>query len=424
MPLLIKGGHVVDVTENIIHHGVDLAIKNGKIDTIGKNLSVPEATIIDATGTFVCPGFIDMHVHLREPGFEYKETIESGGNAAAAGGFTAIACMPNTRPVIDNSALVTFVKEQAKKTPVHVYPVAAISVGSKGSDMTEVGDLVAAGAVAISDDGRPVSNSYIMRRAMEYAKMFNIPVLSHCEDPWLSKGGVMNEGYTATVLGLKGIPNQAESTMAMRDIALSELTGAHIHIQHVSAKETVEVIRHAKSKGIHVTAETTPHYITLTDADVTLTHTDTKVNPPIRSTADRTAIIEGLLDGTLDAIITDHAPHSPEEKDLEFNRAPFGINGLETAIGLVWDTLCKQANDTRILTVVKACTINPANILNLDSGTLKPGAVADITIIDPNKTWTVDKYKLVSKSQNTPFHGKTLTGKATYTIIGGKVVYS
>ena len=422
MSILIKNGNLVNVEKNNIQKQYDILLEKGKISKIGKNLKVKADSVIDAKGLLVCPGLIDMHVHLREPGMEYKETILTGAQAGVAGGFTSLVCMPNTKPVLDNSGLINSIKEKAKKACLNIYPVGAITKASEGKELTEIGDLIDEGAVAISDDGRPVMDSDVLRKALEYTKMFDISILSHCEDTNLSNSGVMNEGYNSMILGLKGIPNQAEAIAVARDISLAELTGAKIHIQHVSTKESVEIIKQAKKKGVKVTAETAPHYISLTDDEVLGFNVCAKVNPPLRTREDVKSIKKAIADGVIDVIATDHAPHSQEEKDLEFDNVPFGMVGLETAVGVVFTELVHNEK-MDVVDVIKKMTINPSDILKLEKGIIKEGEDADITIIDPNLEWTVDKELFKSKSKNTPFNGKKLKGKAVYTIVNAKVVF-
>ncbi|MFH1102919.1 MAG: dihydroorotase [Pseudomonadota bacterium] len=423
MQLLIRRGRVIDPGR--IDATMDILIANGVIEKISPEpipaIEVAGMHVIDASGKIVTPGLIDMHVHFREPGHEYKETIETGSRAAAAGGFTAVCAMPNTVPVNDNRQVTESILEKAQKAGgIRVYPVAAISFGLKGEALTEFGDLKEGGAVAVSDDGRPVANSRLMRRALEYAKGFGLLVISHCEDPDLSRGGAMNEGETATRLGLPGIPNAAESVMVMRDIALCELTCAPVHIAHVSSLESVRAIREAKMRGLPVTAETAPHYFTLTDAAVNSYNTHAKMNPPLRSEKDRQAILEGLRDGTIDVIATDHAPHSSIEKEVEFDQAANGIIGLETSLCLGLNLVEKG-----ILTLeqlIRKMSSNPAKILGIDNR-LKAGNPADITVIDPEKTYVIDAKRFRSKSRNTPFDGWEVKGKAVCTIVGGKIVF-
>lgn len=421
--LLLKNGKIVDPASGK-EELADLLILDGKIISIQKdNPAGPEyIQVFDCTGKLVLPGLIDMHVHLREPGEEYKETVQTGSRAAAAGGFTAIACMPNTNPVNDCQAVTRFILEKAVKGYARVYPVGAISKGSKGETLAELGELKEAGAVAVSDDGRPVTNSQLMRRALEYASNFALPVLSHSEDLNLSQNGVMNEGALSTKLGLKGIPASAEQIMIYRDISLAKLTGRPIHIAHVSSRESVSLIRRAKENGILVTAETAPHYFTLTEEAVLNYDTNAKMNPPLRTAKDVAAIKEGLKDGTIDAIATDHAPHSILEKELEFDLAANGIIGLETAVPLSLE-LVRQKIIT-MAQMVELLTINPARILGVPGGSLAEGADADITVIDPEKEFLYTKEQVVSKSANSPFLNKQLKGKAVLTIVGGRITFN
>ena len=423
MRILIKGGKVIDPGK---YEGIaDILIENGKIVEICPNLeprtSDPEPRIIDASGKIVVPGLIDMHVHLREPGHEYKETIESGCRAAVHGGFTAICPMPNTDPVNDNAAITAYILKKAQEAnTARVYPVAAISKGLEGKGLCEYGELKDAGAVALSDDGRPVMNSQLMRRALEYAKGFGMLVISHCEDLELAGNGVMNEGAFATRMGLPGIPNAAESVMVMRDIALCELTRSRLHIAHVSTKESVEAIRAAKKRGAAVTAETAPHYFTLTEDAVGEYDTHAKMNPPLRSAQDREAVLEGLADGTLDVIATDHAPHSSLEKEVEFDHAANGIIGLETSLSLSLRLVEKGI--LSLSSLVEKMATNPARILGLEKS-LAPGSVADITLIDPDFGYMADAGKFQSRSRNTPFDGWEMKGRAILTMVGGVVVF-
>lgn len=420
--LLIKGGTVVDPVAGSLTVS-DILLENGVIVEMGRGIKRPGAEVIDAPGKLVAPGLLDMHVHLREPGFEAKETVATGCRAAVRGGFTALACMPNTNPVADNGPLIRYILEKAREAGLaRVYPVGAITKGSMGKEISEMAEMQDAGAVALSDDGRPVADSGVMRRAMQYAAMLGLTVISHCEDPGLAAGGVMNEGFTSTRLGLKGIPGAAEEVMVARDIILAELTGCRLHIAHVSTAGSVRLIREAKSRGVPVTAEVTPHHFTLTDKEVEGYDTSTKVNPPLRGEADLAALREGIADGTIDVIATDHAPHTPEEKDSEYDRAPFGMVGLETAVGLVWTELVA----TGILSPARAVammSINPASILGVESGPLAPGRAADITVIDPELEEKVDPANFCSKGRNTPFAGRLLKGLPVMTIVGGIPVY-
>ncbi len=423
MLMLIKGGRVIDPGN--LDGIMDILIADGKIVEIKKDGLVdgeyPEAKIIDASDKIVTPGLIDMHVHLRDPGHEYKETIETGCLAAAFGGFTAICCMPNTNPVNDCRQVTEYILQKAQSTGnVRVYPVAAISKGLKGDGLCEYGELKEAGAVAVSDDGNPVTNGQLMRRALEYSKGFDLPVISHCEDLELAAGGAMNEGAVATRMGLAGIPNAAESIMVMRDIALCELTGVPIHIAHVSTDESVRAIRDAKKREVPVTAETAPHYFTLTDEAVKEYNTNTKMNPPLRSSHDREAVCQGIADGTIDVIATDHAPHSFIEKQVEFDRAANGIIGLETSVALSLKLVEDGVIPMTVL--VEKMSTNPARILGLKNG-LHIGGPADITIIDPERSYRVTADNFRSLSRNTPFDGWDMKGKAVLTMVGGKIVY-
>lgn len=419
MNILIKNGHIVDPA-NKIDGKFDLLAADGKIAKLGAPGSVPagQAEVIDASGMLVIPGLIDMHVHLREPGYEYKETIATGTAAAKAGGFTAVCCMPNTSPVNDSRSVTEYIRSQAREASARVLPIGAITKGSKGEELAEIGELADAGCVGISDDGKPVAGAGMMRRAMEYSRIFDLPVISHCEDAQLASGGGMNEGFVATELGLRGIPNAAEDVMVARDLALAELTGARVHICHVSTAGAVRLVREAKKRGVKVTAETCPHYFTLTDEAVRGYNTMAKMNPPLRSEADRTAVREGLKDGTIDVIATDHAPHAMDEKTVEFDAAPFGIVGLETAVGLAL-ALVREGFLT-IEGMVRRMSVTPAAILRTQGGSLAIGAAADITIIDPDREWTVNAAEFRSKSRNTPFEGWKLKGKAVRTIFGGR----
>jgi dihydroorotase len=411
---------------------MDILIENGKIVSIGnaksevtnsaRGKASAETEIIDATGKVVTPGLIDMHVHLREPGHEYKETIQTGCMAAAHGGFTTVCCMPNTEPVNDNQSVTDYILKKARMAEtVRVHPVGAISRGLRGNNLADFGELKAAGVAAVSDDGNPVMNAQLMRRALEYAKGFDLLVISHCEDRNLTENGVMNEGVTATRLGLPGIPNAGETVMVARDIALCELTGTPLHIAHVSTEGSVRLIQEAKGRGLRVTAETAPHYFSLTEEAVTGYDTNAKVHPPLRTAKDRDAIQTALADGTIDVIASDHAPHTSIEKDLEFQQAANGMIGLETSVSLslrLIDLGLIEWND-----LVSKMSINPAKILRLDNVGLNPGLPADVTIIDPEKKFTVDASMFRSKSRNTPFNGWELKGKAVLTMVGGRVVF-
>jgi len=421
MKTLIKNGHIIDVKAGI--NGVyDIMIEEGKISEIGSNLEEGNYDIIDAEGKYVLPGLVDAHCHLRDPGFEYKEDIETGTMSAAKGGFTSVACMPNTNPVADNEAVIKYILNKAKQDGyVNVYPIGAITKGQKGEELAEIGELKFAGAVAISDDGRPVKSSSLMKKALQYASMFDITVISHCEDLDLAEEGVMNEGYQSTVLGLKGIPSAAEAIAVSRDLILAEYTKAPIHIAHVSTEMSVDLIRNAKKRGVNVTAETCPHYFALTDEACDGFNTLAKVNPPLRTKKDVEAVIEGLRDGTIDIISTDHAPHHPDEKNVEFNIAASGMVGFETALPLAITYLVKPGILTMEKLVEKMC-VNPSRILGLNKGTIEVGRTADITIVDINEEFIVDTKKFKSKSKNSPFDGFKLSGAVYYTIVGGNTV--
>ena len=422
MAILIKGGHVIDPGR---FNGVaDLLILNGKISAIGRTLTVPaETTVIQAAGQLVVPGFVDLHVHFREPGFEYKETIESGTAAAVAGGFTTVCAMPNTNPVNDNQSITEFMLDRARAAGhAHLYPIGAITKGSEGKELAEIGDLRRAGCVAISDDGKPVMNSLVMRRAMEYARAFDVPVVDHCEDLHLSEGGCMNEGLLSTELGLPGIPAAAEDVMVARNVSLAELTGARLHLAHISTAGSVRMVREAKSRGLKVTAEACPHHFTLTEEVTRGYNTHAKMNPPLRTWQDVQAIKEGLRDGTIDVIATDHAPHATQEKQQEFTEAPFGIVGLETALPLTL-SLVEEGVFT-IETAVEKLATAPAKAFSLDAGTLAVGAPADVTILDPHASWEVDPSRFRSKSRNTPFAGWKVKGRVTTTLVSGRVVFT
>lgn len=422
MLLCISNGNIINGKGGVFL-GKDILIEKDRIVEIGTNLSKKVHRVIDATDMWVIPGLIDAHCHLREPGFEYKEDIVSGTRSAAAGGFTSVACMPNTEPAIDNAAMVQYIKlKSASEGKVRVYPIAAITQGRKGKHITEMGEMKKAGAVALSDDGDPVSDANVMRLALEYAKQFGLLIISHCEDKSLVADGVMNEGYVSTILGLKGITRAAEEVMVARDVILSEITRAPIHIAHVSTAGAVDIIRHAKSRGIPVTCETAPHYFSATDEWVENYDTNAKVNPPLRTQRDVEAIKEGLRDGTIDIIATDHAPHHIDEKEVEFNLAANGISGFETAFSLSYTHLV----DTGLLSLeelVAKLSTTPAQILGIPGGVLDIGLPADITIVDTKREYIVNRDKFYSKGKNTPFHGKKLKGKVIYTIVGGKVVY-
>jgi len=425
MKLLISNGHLVDPVA-LENTGMNVLIENGRVSAwIRPSDAQPEVDeVFDASGLLVAPGFIDMHVHLREPGQEHKETIATGCAAAVAGGFTSVCPMPNTSPVNDNAAITRYMIEQAERARLaNVLPIGAITKSSDGSELAEMGEMKAAGAVAVSDDGRPVPNAGIMRRAMQYAKDFDLPVIDHCEDKSLSAGGVMHEGKISLLLGLKGMPALAEEIDVVRDILIAKETGAHIHIAHVSTRGAIEAIRRAKNEGIRVTCEVAPHHFTLTDRSAEGYDTNTKMAPPLRSEEHLEAIIEAIKDGTIDAIASDHAPHHSDEKALEYDRAPFGITGLETSAGLTMTELVHKGI-IGLERLIELCSTNPAKILRLnDRGTLKPGSVADITILDPDLEWTYSNSESRSKSRNSPFDGRRFRGAAVATIVSGRVVF-
>ncbi|MEK6719018.1 MAG: dihydroorotase [candidate division NC10 bacterium] len=426
MRILIEGGRVIDPA-NKVDAVLDVWIEDGRIAALGPQpparQAPPPDRVLDARGKVVCPGFVDLHVHLREPGREDKETIATGTRAAARGGFTSVCCMPNTSPVNDNQSVTEFILDRARREgAVNVFPVGAITKGQQGEELAEIGELVRAGCVVISDDGKPVMNAEIMRRALEYAGMFGIPVIQHAEDLHMTGKGVMHEGLVSTELGLQGIPAASEAVIVARDILLAELTGSHFHVAHVSTAEAIRLIREAKAKGLHVTCEVTPHHFATTDEAVRSFNTNAKMSPPLRSSRHVEALKVGLKDGTIDAIATDHAPHTVQEKEQEFDYAPNGIIGLETAFGLTMTVLVEG----EVLTLNQAIarlTSEPARIFNLPKGTLSVGADADVTILDPTREWVVDVRKSASKSRNSPFHGWKLRGEVLATIVEGKVVW-
>jgi dihydroorotase len=425
MRLLIANGHVIDPA-NGVNAGKNVFIEDGRVvDLLGYSDGVPEGCeVFEATGLIVAPGFIDMHAHLREPGQEYKETIASGAAAAVAGGFTSVCAMPNTDPVNDNPAVTRFIIEQAEHAGLaNVFPIGAITKSSQGTELAEMGEMKNAGIVAVSDDGRPVPTAGMMRRAMEYARGFDLPLVDHCHDHSLGAGGVMHEGHWSLVLGLKGMPAAAEDMDAARDCLLAELTGARVHLAHVSTIGAIEIVRRAKDAGLRLTCEVTPHHWSLTDEAVQNYDTNTKMSPPLRSPDHLEAILAGLRDGTIDAIATDHAPHHADEKALEYDDAPFGITGLETAVGLAFEKLV-QPGIISLQRMVELFSLNPARIFELKGrGELRPGAHADITILDPELKWTFDVAKSKSKSRNTPFVGWSFRGAAVSTIVGGRIVH-
>jgi dihydroorotase len=426
-PLCLRGGRIVD-PERGIDRVQDLWIEHGRIAGLGEDAPAElrartDAEVLDVRGAVVCPGLVDIHVHLREPGQEEKETIETGTRAAARGGFTTVACMPNTQPPLDDRPRIEFVIRRAREAGhARVLPIAAVTVGQAGERLTEIEDLIDAGAVAITDDGKPVRNAELMRRALEITRDLGVPVIQHAEDPDLKGDGVMHEGWTATRIGLKGIPDAAESSMVARDALLAELTRGHVHVAHVSAARSVDIIRKAKASGIRMTGETGPHYLVLTDEALEGYDTRFKMNPPLRSTRDREALIEGIVDGTLDCLATDHAPHTEIEKDCEFESAPFGIVGLETALGIYLKALVEP----RFLTLpelIERMTTRPLRVLGRPGGTLTAGAPADVSVFDPESRWIVDPAQFASKGRNTPFGGWELPGRVLLTIVGGHVIY-
>jgi len=422
-PVVIRGGRVIDPSQG--HDAVaDLLMADGRIAGLGQGLGVPDgAEIVDARGKVVAPGLIDLHVHLREPGREDVETVATGARAAAAGGFTAVCPMPNTDPVTDNQAAVGFIVKQAQAAgAARVYPIAAISLGQKGQQLAEFGELVGAGAVAVSDDGHPVVSSHLMRMALAYARTFDIPVADHCEDPTLKANGVMHEGLVSTRLGLRGIPAAAEEIMVARNLLLAELTGGHIHLCHMSTRGSVELIRRAKEKGVRVTAEVTPHHLTLTDEACEGYNTNAKMNPPLREAADVAALRAGVKDGTIDVIATDHAPHHYDAKEREFDDAPFGIIGLETALGLGITELVRGGVLT-LAELIDRMSTAPARAFHLPGGSLKRGGPGDVVIFDPEARWRVDPDRFYSKSRNTPFAGRELAGRVVRTFVAGLTVF-
>lgn len=424
MRLLIKNGRVIDPSSGT-DDTLDILIDKGKIVELKARIDAKEAKLIDASRLVVAPGFIDMHVHLRDPGQEDKETISTGSQAAAKGGFTSIACMPNTNPVNDNRGVTEYILSEAKKKAVvNVFPIAAITRGLRGEELTDMADLVEAGVVAFSDDGHPLENSQTMRRALEYSKLLNILIIDHCEDRNLSGEGVMNEGYYSYLLGLRGMPDSSEEIMIARDIILAQKAGARIHIAHLSAKGAVDLVKEAKKKKVKVTAEVTPHHLFLTDACLETYDTNLKVNPPLRSKEDTQALVQAVKEGAVDVFSTDHAPHATDEKDVEFDIAPFGICGLETAVSLLLDRLVNK-NVISLQKFIQMSSTNPALILALENkGKISPGADADLTILNLHKEIVVDVKSFKSKSRNTPFHDWKLRGAAVMTIVGGKIVFS
>ena len=422
-PLLLRGGRILDPASGTDQVG-DVLLADGRIKGVGPGLEAPAAEVIDVSGKWIAPGFIDMHVHLREPGGEEAETIASGTRAAAAGGFTAVAAMPNTTPVNDDQSVTRFMLAQAERLGVvRVHPIGCVTKGMAGEDLTEIGDLVASGCVALSDDGKPVASAQVMRRALEYCRVFEIPIIDHCEEPTLSAGAVMNEGAVSTVLGLKGMPAEAEEVMVDRNIRLAALTGGRIHIAHLSTRGSIAAVRRGKDAGIKVTAEVAPHHLLLTDEEVKGYDTNYRMNPPLRCEEDRQACVAALADGTIDAVATDHAPHTREAKNVEFNAAPNGVIGLESAVPVLMDRLV-ATGQVQPMRLVESLTMAPAGILNLgEQGRLTSGALADVTVIDPEVLFVVEARRFRSLSRNTPFDGWRCRGGVAFTIVGGRVVH-
>jgi dihydroorotase len=426
MRMILKGGRVLDPA-SARDGEFDVLIEDGRIARVGRSLPVDGAEVFEVPrGAIVAPGLIDVHVHLREPGQEHKETIATGTASAVAGGFTAVACMPNTDPVNDHAGITQFILARAAEANLaRVYPIGAVSIGSRGEQMAELGEQRAAGCVAFSDDGRPVASALLMRRALEYAGMLRAPIVNHCEDPTLKGDGVVHEGAVSSALGLRGIPGEAESIMVERDVSLAELTGGHVHIAHMSARQSLRAVRAGKARGVRVTCEVAPHHFILSDDALegrVAYDTNLKMNPPLRSAADRDAMLEGLVDGSVDLIATDHAPHHLDEKLLEFDRAPFGIVGLETAVPLVFDRLV-HAGHISIGRMIELLSVGPARVFGLPGGSLADGAVADVTVLAPDARVTISASELRSKSKNTPFGGWQLRGGVAATIVGGRVAY-
>lgn len=420
-PLLLRGGRVIDPSQGLDTVS-DVLLKEGKVEAIGRNLSVTDAETLDVSGLVVSPGWVDIHTHLREPGGAHKETIRTGTQAAAAGGFTSVACMANTNPVNDNSYVTSFLYQKvAAEAAVNVYAIGAISKGLKGEELAEIGSMWEAGIVGISDDGKTVMDSYLMRKALDYSKRFKLVVITHCEDSCLKGKGVMNEGFHSAKFGLRGIPKASEEIIVARDILLAELTGAKLHVAHVSSAKSVALIREAKRRGVLVTGEATPHHLTLTDEAVGQYDTNTKVAPPLRELEDVEALRDGVADGTIDALATDHAPHSVAEKEVEYDQAEFGMIGLETAFPIYYRLV--ESKRITLERLVDAMTVKPASIVGIPKGTLKKGADGDVTVFDVDSRYQIDKRQFRSKSQNTPFHGWDVTGRVRYTIVGGRLVH-
>ena len=422
-PLVLTGGRVIDPSKNL-DQTADVLIQDGKITGIAPSIGRPDgAEVRDVRGQVVAPGLVDIHVHLREPGNEDEETVATGARAAAAGGFTAICAMPNTDPVTDNQAAVGFIVRQSVRAGLaRVYPIGAVSVGQRGEKLAEFGEMVGAGAVAVSDDGRPVVSGHLMRTALEYALTFDIAVADHCEEPTLAAGGVMHEGLVATRLGLKGIPSAAEEIMVARNVLLAELTGGRVHLCHMSTRGSAELIRRAKERGVRVTAEVTPHHLALTDHACENYDTHAKMNPPLREAADVAALRQALKEGVIDCIASDHAPHAYDEKEAAFDDAPFGIVGLETAFAVAHSELVQGGVLTLPELVARMSTL-PARVFGLTGGTLQPGAAADVCVLDPKQRWTVDPARFFTKCRNTPFAGRELVGRPTLTLVAGKIVH-
>ena len=422
MSIVIKNGRVIDPASQT-DRVADVLIVDGRVAGVAPNLSSPKAEVFDATGMIVAPGFIDMHVHLREPGFEHAETIESGSRAAAAGGFTSVCCMPNTKPVNDSATVTSYIVERARrKAVVNVFPIGAITKGSAGEELAAIGAMKEAGAVAISDDGLPVMSARVMRRAMEFARSYDLPIIQHCEDLNLSAGGDMHEGANSVRWGLRGIPAAAEDVMAARDLLLAELTGARYHIAHISTRNAVAMVDYARKQGLPVSCEVTPHHFVLSDRDMAPYDSNYKMKPPLREPDDRAAVVEGLASGAIDAIATDHAPHPGSEKMQEFERCPFGIIGLETAIALSLQELVHTGKIT-LNRLVELFTTGPESVMRLGRGTLAPGALGDVTIFSTELSWTYDVNQSHSRSRNSPFDGKTFRGGPVATVVGGEMVW-
>ncbi len=421
--MLIENGRVIDPA-NALDETTNVAVSEGRILAVGKQAPADFSpdVVLDASGMWVTPGLIDMHVHLREPGREDKETIATGTQAAAAGGFTAVACMPNTTPALDEESKIRYVIQRGEQCPCRIYPIGAITKDIEGEELAPFGEMVRAGARGVSDDGKTVRNAAMMRNAFNYSKSFDIPVICHCEDAALVAGGYMNESRVSTFLGLRGIPSIAEEIIVARDIMLAEYTGARVHIAHVSTAGSVRIVREAKSRGVAVTCETCPHYFVFIDEDLVTYDTHKKMNPPLRSARDRDAILEGLADGTIDVIASDHAPHTAEEKDVEFAAAAFGVIGLETSLGAVITYLIKKELFSPA-ELIRKMSVNPASILGVGGGTLTAGVPADITIFDPDNTRVVKPSAFYSKGRNTPFEGMELSGVSHYTILDGRIVF-